>query len=91
MQTLAALALFGTLGTTELILIFLVLLLLFGASKLPQLGGAFGKTIKNFKKEMKDGMAEEGKPAGPKTCAKCGVEVKESDSSFCPKCGQALS
>lgn len=90
MQTLTALALFGTIGTTELILIFLVLLLLFGATKLPQLGGALGKTIKNFKKEMKDGSADDAKPAGPRVCAKCGAEVKEADAAFCPKCGQAV-
>jgi sec-independent protein translocase protein TatA len=38
------------LGFGELLLIFLVVLLIFGSSKLPQLGDALGKTIKNFKK-----------------------------------------
>jgi sec-independent protein translocase protein TatA len=38
------------LGFGELLLIFLVVLLIFGSSKLPQLGDAFGKTIRNFKK-----------------------------------------
>jgi sec-independent protein translocase protein TatA len=40
------------LGMGELILIFLVILLIFGASKLPQLGDALGKGIKNFKKSV---------------------------------------
>jgi sec-independent protein translocase protein TatA len=38
------------LGFGELLLIFLVILLIFGSSKLPQLGDALGKSIKNFKK-----------------------------------------
>lgn len=42
------------LGTPELIWIFLILLLLFGAAKLPGLGKAIGKTISEFKKGMKE-------------------------------------
>jgi len=42
-------AAFG-LGTGELIIIFGALLLLFGGSKLPQLGSALGSSIRNFKK-----------------------------------------
>jgi sec-independent protein translocase protein TatA len=38
------------LGTSEMLLILSVALLLFGANKLPQLGDAFGKSIRNFKK-----------------------------------------
>jgi len=38
------------LGFGEILLILFVVLLIFGSSKLPQLGDAFGKTIRNFKK-----------------------------------------
>jgi sec-independent protein translocase protein TatA len=38
----------------ELIIIFGVIFLLFGAKKLPQLGGAIGESIKNFKKGVKE-------------------------------------
>ena len=44
----------GFLGTTELLIISGVVVLLFGASKLPALGGAVGESIKNFKKGIKD-------------------------------------
>lgn len=98
MSLLNALGLFGTIGTPELIIILIILVLIFGASKLPQLGGAMGKTIKNFKSEMKDGMAEDAKtaesgPASAETrfCAKCGAGVKDAGADFCPKCGKALS
>lgn len=44
----------GFLGTTEMLIIAGVIVLLFGASKLPKLGGAVGESIKNFKKGVKD-------------------------------------
>ena len=37
-------------GFTEIIIVLLVVLLIFGPSKIPQLGDAIGKGIKNFKK-----------------------------------------
>ena len=42
-------------GLSELLLIFGVVFLLFGAKKLPGLGGAIGESIKNFKKGINDG------------------------------------
>lgn len=79
------LLLFGSFGMPELIIILLILLLLFGASKLPQLGGALGKTIKSFKQEMKDGASEKLQLI----CPKCNEEVNE-DAIFCQKCGEKL-
>jgi sec-independent protein translocase protein TatA len=38
------------LGTGELILILIIVLIIFGAGKLPEIGTAIGKGIKNFKK-----------------------------------------
>ncbi|MAT08896.1 MAG: twin-arginine translocase TatA/TatE family subunit [Dehalococcoidia bacterium] len=37
------------LGPTELIIILVIVLLIFGAGKMPQIGGAMGKAIRNFK------------------------------------------
>ena len=49
-------------GGMELWIILAVVVLLFGGKKLPQLGGAIGESIKNFKKGVKDNTAEiEGK------------------------------
>ena len=45
---------FGNLGTGEIILIVLVILVLFGAKKLPDLAQGLGKGIKEFKKAVKD-------------------------------------
>lgn len=47
-------AFLGTLGTQEMVLIFLVLLLLFGAKKLPQLARGMGKSMGEFKKAREE-------------------------------------
>jgi sec-independent protein translocase protein TatA len=47
------------LGTQELIIILVLVLVIFGAGKLPQVGGALGKGIRNFKKGM---IEEDEKP-----------------------------
>ena len=40
---------FGKIGTTELLVILIIVLLIFGPKYLPRLGKSFGKTIKGFK------------------------------------------
>ncbi len=42
-------------GTTELLVILFIIIIVFGASKLPQLGDAVGRSISNFRKAVKDG------------------------------------
>ena len=63
----------ATFGIWELVVILLIVVVIFGAARLPQLGGAMGKAIKNFRKSFKDeprevkGEArrvEEGQQAG---------------------------
>lgn len=41
------------LGMGELVVILLIVVLMFGGKKLPQLGASLGESIKNFKKGMK--------------------------------------
>jgi sec-independent protein translocase protein TatA len=50
---------FGSLGFTELILILFIVLIIFGAGKLPQLGEGVGKAIRGFKKSVHEGDAIE--------------------------------
>lgn len=45
---------FGNLGMGELLIIFLVVLLLFGARRIPEIAGSMGKGIREFKKSMSD-------------------------------------
>ncbi|MDF0668023.1 MAG: twin-arginine translocase TatA/TatE family subunit [Nitrospira sp.] len=50
---------FGSLGFTELVLILMIVLIIFGAGKLPQLGEGLGKAIKGFKKSVHEADAIE--------------------------------
>ena len=50
------------LGPTELIIILVVVVLLFGAKKLPELGSSVGKSIRNFKKGVSEAKDEDGNP-----------------------------
>ena len=69
---------FGSMGITELVLILFIVLVIFGAGKLPQLGEGLGKAIKGFKKSVHEADAIEleasrqeaqgqagGAPSGP--------------------------
>ena len=40
----------GGIGVTELIIILVIVIIIFGARRLPELGSGIGKAIKNFKK-----------------------------------------
>lgn len=51
------------LGAQELIIVFLIVLVLFGASRLPQLGRGLGEGISNFKRGLKGGDADGSLPA----------------------------
>lgn len=50
---------FGKIGTQELLVIFAIVLVVFGPKQLPKLGKTFGKTIKNFKDGIDEGKDEE--------------------------------
>jgi sec-independent protein translocase protein TatA len=57
---------FGGLGMWEIVLIFLVVLLLFGAKRLPEIGSSLGKGIREFKGSLREiegelKLPEEGK------------------------------
>lgn len=73
---------FRDFGWPEALIILAIVLIIFGAGKLPQIGGAIGKSIREFRK-AKDGLdeevAEEGKPdskkaAGELTTTKTGAK-----------------
>jgi sec-independent protein translocase protein TatA len=68
-----ALAFIGNIGMWELLIIILVVVLLFGSTKIPQLMRGFGSGINEFKKGLKEGEKEaadeakvEAKPAEAK-------------------------
>ena len=55
------LALMGPIGTTELIIILVIVVLIFGVNKIPQLGKGLGEGIRNFKSSIKEMSADSDK------------------------------
>jgi len=47
---------FGRLGIPELIIILAIIILIFGANRLPEIGRGIGKGIKNFKESTREGQ-----------------------------------
>lgn len=47
----------GSIGFTELLFIFLIVVILFGASRIPEIGRGLGAGIQNFKSAMRSGAA----------------------------------
>lgn len=45
-------------GFPELMIILVIIMIIFGAGKLPEIGSAFGNSIRNFKKSMKEAEQE---------------------------------
>jgi sec-independent protein translocase protein TatA len=61
---------FGSLGVPELLIILLIVIIIFGANKLPQLGRGLGQGMRNFKDSIKNGGSDEQKPTTPPTTPK---------------------
>ena len=53
------------LGTPEILLITIVVLVLFGGKKLPEMLGGLGKGIRNFKKNLNEPSADDSKKIEP--------------------------
>ncbi len=49
---------FGNLGMTEILVILLIVLLLFGAKRIPEVAGSLGKGINEFKRNMSDAQRQ---------------------------------
>ncbi|MGG4143904.1 twin-arginine translocase TatA/TatE family subunit [Paenibacillus algorifonticola] len=65
-----------SIGATGIILLVLVALLLFGPNKLPELGRAFGRTLKEFKAGARDVLDDEPKEKEEKR-----IDVSKSDNT----------
>ena len=70
-------------GGPELLIVFVILALLFGAGRVPHIARTLGQSNREFRRALKEGFGE-----GPK-CDSCGAPLS-SDARFCANCGQEL-
>ena len=73
---------FGSFGWMELMLILIIVLIIFGAGKLPQLGEGLGKAIKGFKKSVHEADAIDVTPGDqPQTTQPPGQVTTQAQSA----------
>lgn len=92
----------GPFGIWELLLILLIVVLVFGVGRLPEVGGAVGKSIREFRKTVQDpdggGSADTAastQDASPVAsaevfCTECGAK-NAGGAKFCANCGKTLT
>ncbi len=89
------------LGAQELLVILVIVLILFGANRLPQLARSLGSSMKEFKKGIDEGKGEDGSVTKPKddlkavstelrSCRSCQNPLA-TDWSHCPRCGTPVA
>jgi len=89
------------LGSQELLVILVIVLILFGANRLPELARSLGSSLKEFKKGIDEGQAKEpsvsppsadrgAATAGERSCGQCKNPLA-SDWTHCPRCGTAVT
>jgi len=59
----------GSIGFTELLFIFLIVVVLFGASRIPEIGRGLGAGIQNFKSAMRGGPDDDSSSESDTTTA----------------------
>jgi sec-independent protein translocase protein TatA len=76
------------LGFPEMLLILAVVFIIFGVGRLPEVGGAVGRSIREFRKASKepDELEAPAEDAAPSECSKCSAEIAPN-VKFCAECG----
>ena len=69
------------LGSQELLVILVIVLVLFGANRLPQLARSLGSSLKEFKKGIDEAQTKEAR-----ICGQC-KSALAPDWTHCPRCG----
>lgn len=79
-----------TLGPTELVIVLVIVLVLFGANRVGDIVGGVGRGIREFRRAVKE--EEPPRPAaaaGSESCPACGAP-RQAQQRFCANCGAAL-
>lgn len=73
-------------GGPELVFILVIVLIVFGAGRLPEVFGQIGKGVRAFRDESSGGARRSG-PATTGRCAGCDTTLA-AGAKFCPSCGR---
>ena len=79
------------LGGLEIALIVVAIVLIFGVGKLGQLGGALGRSIREFRKEKDKGEEQPHLAEARSEKPVAQIETKTGKDRFCPNCGEKMS
>ena len=71
----------GNIGPTEMIFLMIILLLIFGAKRLPELGSGLGKGIREFKKSMREINNEIDRPEVPPPAQRSSLPTNSENKS----------
>ena len=82
---------FGTMGFSELIIILIIILIIFGAGRLPQIGEGVGKALKGFRKEVNDSPQSTPSQAQQETEQPRSVEAPPMATTGTPSAAQSSS
>ncbi|TAK54579.1 MAG: twin-arginine translocase TatA/TatE family subunit [Dehalococcoidia bacterium] len=81
----------GPLGVPELLIIAFVVILIFGVGRLPEVGGALGKGIREFRKSTKDDDEKPSDTVAQSSAQPHGDAGASADTVFCGECGSRNS
>jgi sec-independent protein translocase protein TatA len=84
----------GPFGPWELALILLIVVLIFGVGRLPEVGGAVGKGIREFRKSTRDESDDASSSTTMNSSSAADADASApapapADSAFCTECGSA--
>jgi sec-independent protein translocase protein TatA len=72
---------FGSLGWQELVIVLIIVIIIFGAGRLPEIGGAVGKSIKEFRAQSQDEPEEITAGSSDKASSTTASSAKEAKTS----------
>ena len=78
------------LGLPELIIILVVVMLIFGVGKMADIGGALGKSIREFRRSAKE-PEEPGQPEQPALTKSASAGAPDTAGRHCTSCGEGLA
>ena len=76
---------FGNFGMGEMLILLVVVLLLFGAKRIPEIAGSLGKGINEFKRNISDAQKQITEPAKPDDQIASGTAQSQANSEDRPE------